>query len=308
MARPEDVEVNPITKKVYAVMTGNSGAEVNAANPRPGGSSIAGQGLGHVIEIVEADDDHGAGSFTWELVLLCGDPDTPGGVAQATSPEVVNWDPNSSTWWATHWEGNVSPIARVDNAAFDSKGFLYLTTDGQPSALQRNLTGINDAIVAMPVEGNHVGFAKALVYGPRGSEMTGPYFTPDDRTLFASVQHPGVDLFTWSSPTVAPSSTVGGYAAPGSTWNTTAAVPGHTPGVPRPATFVVRRHDGREGGSGAVDAPPGGGEVATAGLPQGAAGLAAAARARVSRARAAGRSWQAAGRPRAGAGAGCGGR
>ena len=274
MARPEDIDASPVTGKVYCVMTGNSGAETNAANPRPGGSSISGQGLGHVIEIAEAGDDQAATTFTWELTLLCGDPGTVGAVAQPTSPSVVNQDPDGSVWYSGHWEGNVSPIARVDNAAFDSSGFLYLTTDGQPSALQRNLLGINDAIVAVPVEGNHVGFAKALVYGPRGAEMTGPYFTPDDRSLFASVQHPGVDIFTWTSPTAAPSSIAAGLAAPGSTWNTTPAIPGVTPGVPRPATFVVRRLDGGEIGYGAVDAPPTA-EPAAAGIPGGMAGVAA---------------------------------
>ena len=106
--------------------------------------------------------------------------------------------------------------------------------------------------------------------------MTGPYFTPDDKTLFGSVQHPGVDIFTWTSPSSPPSSSSGTFAAPGSTWNTTPAIPGHTPGVPRPATFVVRRVDGREVGYGAVDAPPGAAPAA-AGLPSGMAGVAAGA-------------------------------
>jgi secreted PhoX family phosphatase len=276
MARPEDVEVSPITGKVYCVMTGNSSAERNAANPRTG-TSISGQGLGHVIEISEWGDQAATG-FNWEIVLLCGEPDAVGIVTQQTSPLQINLDPNGVTYYKSgHGKDNVSPVARVDNAAFDSRGFLYLSTDGQPSALHRNLSAMHDQILGMPVEGNHMGFAKSLLFSPRGCEVASLFFTPDDRSLFVSIQHPGVDNYTWTSPVSSPSYTEGTFAAPGSTWNTTPAIPGVTPGVPRPAVVVVRRLDGREVGYGAVDAPPAGNEVAAAGLPSGPAGLVAGA-------------------------------
>ena len=35
------------------------------------------------------------------------------------------------------------------------------------------------------------GITRAFFTGPRGSEITGPAFTPDGTTLFLSVQHPG---------------------------------------------------------------------------------------------------------------------
>jgi secreted PhoX family phosphatase len=253
MARPEDVEVNPVTKKVYAVMTGNSGAEVNAANPRAGGSSIAGNGLGHVIEITEANGDNAALSFHWEVVLLTGEPNQTGSIATPSSPAALNAATDNVTWWAGFDETKVSPVARVDNVSFDSKGNMFLSTDGQPSALQRGLNGVNDALVGLPVEGAERGHAKALLYAVDGCEVTGPFFTPDDRTLFVSIQHPGVDGFNWTSPTAAPAAASGTFAAPLSTWNTTPPVTGHTPGVPRAAVIVIRRIDGAPiayGGSG----------------------------------------------------------
>lgn len=256
MARPEDIDVNPVTKKVYAVMTGNSGAEVNAANPRSGASSIAGNGLGHVIEITEAGGDNAALTFRWEVVLLCGEPNQPGTIATPSSPAALNGATDNATWWAGYDETKVSPIARVDNVSFDSKGNMFLSTDGQPSALQRGLDGVNDALVGVPVEGPERGHAKALLYAGDGCEVTGPHFSPDDKTLFVAIQHPGVDGFTWTAPTTAPSSRSGTFAAPLSTWNTTPAIPGRTPGVPRSAVLVVRRVDGAPIAYGAAGPEP----------------------------------------------------
>jgi secreted PhoX family phosphatase len=244
MARPEDIDVNPVTKKVYAAMTGNSGAEVNAANPRTGGSSIAGNGLGHVIEITEANGDNASLTFHWEIILLCGEPGQTGAIATPSSPAALNDAADNVTWWAGFDETRVSPIARVDNLAFDSKGNLFMSTDGQPTALQRGLDGVNDTLVGVPVEGPERGHAKALLYGVDGCEVTGPYFTPDDATLFVAIQHPGVDGVVWTSPTTAPTGSTGTFAAPKSTWNTTPPITGRTPGVPRSAVLVVRRIDG----------------------------------------------------------------
>jgi secreted PhoX family phosphatase len=256
MARPEDVEVNPVTKKVYAVMTGNSGAEVNAANPRAGGSSIANQGLGHVIEITEAGGDNAALTFTWEMFLLFGYPNAAGSVATNSSPvpALATATADNSSWWAGYDETKVSPVARVDNVSFDSKGNMFLSTDGQPSALQTGLKGLNDGIFGFPTEGAERGHGKALVCTVRGCEATGPFFTPDDRTLFMSIQHPGVDMFTWTSATAVTAS-VGTFAAPGSAWNTTPPIAGKTPGVPRAAAIAIRRLDNTEVGYG-LSLPP----------------------------------------------------
>ena len=255
MARPEDVEVNPATGKVYAVMTGNSSGQTNAANPRATGSSIAGNGLGHIIEITEAGGDHAATTFTWEIVLLCGMPDAAGSVATNSSPVAAlsTSVANNITYWAGYDESLVSPVARVDNVSFDHHGFMYVSTDGQPSALADpgTLVAWNDVLVGFSVDGAERGHGKNLVSAVKGCEVTGPFFTPDDRSLFLSIQHPGVDMYTWSSLASAPAFTSGTWAAPGSAWNTIPAA--GSPGIPRPATIVVRRTDGSPIPTGAVD-------------------------------------------------------
>jgi uncharacterized protein len=255
MARPEDVEVNPITKKVYVLMTGNNAGEVNAANPRASAATgTAGQGFGHVVEITEAGGAQDALTFTWEIFLLCGEPSVSGAVTTASSPAAALSPsvPGSITWWAGFDETKVSPIARVDNVSFDNAGMMYLSTDGMPGILQTGLQGRNDSLYAVPTEGAERGHAKALLCAVDGCEVTGPYFTPDDKTLFVNIQHPGVDVFTWNSATSV-AGTTGTFANPGSSWNTTPAIPGKTPGVPRPATIAIRRNSFTDITFGTVD-------------------------------------------------------
>lgn len=109
--------------------------------------------------------------------------------------------------------------ARFD-LAFDSRGTLWIATDGQAKVL-----GSNDALYAVPTAGPERGRTRRFLSMPVGAEVCGPEFTPDERTLFANVQHPGEG---------------GGLEPPTSTWPDG---PGHGP---RPAVVAVR---GVEGGT-----------------------------------------------------------
>ena len=72
MDRPEDVEVNPVNGAVYMACTNNtnrgtgSNPVADAPNPRNANKH------GHIIEIVEAGNDHAATTFTWDVFMLCG--------------------------------------------------------------------------------------------------------------------------------------------------------------------------------------------------------------------------------------------
>lgn len=234
MDRPEDIEPNPVNKKVYIALTNNDDRATedqpgtNAANPRPENLG------GHVIELTEANDDHTSTTFNWEILLLCGDPDDP------------------STYFAGFPKEQVSPIANPDNLAFDKIGNLWITTDGQNNSLN-----LNDGYFAVPVDGEGRGHVQQFFAGVTGSEVTGPDFTPDNRTLFLAIQHPG-EGSTFSEPS--------------STWPDNS-----TP--PRPSILTIRATDNRPIGQ-AADAPgrlPDTGAPALPSVWVGAAGLAAAA-------------------------------
>jgi secreted PhoX family phosphatase len=166
MDRPEDVEPNPVTGKVYAVMTGNerrTAREVNRANPR------AGVKFGHIIEILEEGGDHAATSFRWEMFILAGDPANPAHGA----------DYQKRT--------DVHPFAMPDNIAFDDLGRMWVATDGVDETL-----GPNDGVWVVDTEGPARGRARQFLSGPVGAEICGPAFTPDYRTFFVAIQHPGL--------------------------------------------------------------------------------------------------------------------
>jgi uncharacterized protein len=170
MDRPEDIEVNPKTGKVYAIMTKNAKREetgdkgVNPANPRSKNR------FGHIIEITPDGGDHAAVGFKWDILVKCGDP----------SIAAVGATFNPATT-ADGWFG--SP----DNCAIDSDGRLWIATDGNsPSE-----TGRADGLWSMETDGPLRGTSKLFFRCPNGAELCGPFFTPDMETLFVSVQHPG---------------------------------------------------------------------------------------------------------------------
>jgi secreted PhoX family phosphatase len=161
MDRPEDFEANPKTGKVYVALTNNDKrgtqgkAPVDAANPRNENKS------GQILEIT---DDHGGTSFTWDLLLVCGDPAA------------------ADTYFAGFDKSKVSPISCPDNVAFDSHGNLWISTDG-------NALKSNDGLFAVALEGSNRGETKQFLTVPRGAETCGPIVTDDLVTV--CVQHPG---------------------------------------------------------------------------------------------------------------------
>jgi uncharacterized protein len=165
MDRPEDVEVNPQNGKVYAVMTNNTRRtpeQVDKANPRPNNKH------GHIIELVEDGGEHTATTFRWDLLIACGDPNNPDDKAFYQGHQETSW------------------MSCPDNIAFDDVGRLWVATDGQLASIKKN-----DAVYVIEVEGPQRGMAKMFLSGLPGGEICGPAFTPDNRTFFVAIQHPG---------------------------------------------------------------------------------------------------------------------
>ncbi|MDY6946313.1 MAG: PhoX family phosphatase [Pseudomonadota bacterium] len=190
MDRPEDVEANPTTGRIYIACTRNEsrtvqpgtvtygGREIdsapNAANPRGANA------FGHIIEIAEAGDDHTALEFSWQVFLLAGDPS---GGRLITDLSQVKAD---SAYYAGYANAaDLSPIGSPDNIGFDTAGNLWIVSDGAQPA------GGNDGCWVTPTIGPNRGRLQQFMSGPLGAEVCGCQFSPDDETLFISIQHPG---------------------------------------------------------------------------------------------------------------------
>ena len=211
MDRPEDVQPEPMSGRVYVALTNNSKRgpnEVNAANPR--GPNL----FGHILELVPDGLDHTADSFAWDFVVLCG----PKGVSGSEWNEATSED----GWFSC-----------PDNLAADPLGRLWVATD-QGSGWSK-LTGTADGLWALETQGPGRGTGRMFFRVPVGAELCGPRFTEDGRALFLSVQHPAASGEADYLPFARKST----FEDPATRW------PDFAPGSPpRPSVVVISRDDG----------------------------------------------------------------
>ncbi|MCA0154574.1 PhoX family phosphatase [Tsukamurella sp. M9C] len=174
MDRPEDIEPNPKTGKIYCALTNNSDrgtegkAGIDTPNPRVKNKS------GQLLEIT---DNHTGTEFSWDLLLVCGDPAA------------------ADTYYGGFDKTKVSRISCPDNVTFDSHGNLWISTDGTNATFDSN-----DGLFGVVLEGKDRGLTKQFLTVPFGAETCGPVVR-DNRVLVA-VQHPGeTDDATADKPT-----------------------------------------------------------------------------------------------------------
>lgn len=213
MDRPEWIAVHPESGEVYCSLTNNS---QRGTDGKPGIDAVnrrAKNRHGQIVRWREAEQDAAASRFTWDVFVECGDP------AQADSAH----------------QGNIKGdlFASPDGLAFDSAGRLWIQTDVSTSALGKPdhaAFGNNQMLVADPTTGE----VRRFLTGPRGCEVTGITQTPDGRTLFVNIQHPGETPSERGNP--AQTTAVSGWPA--------SQFPHLTGGRPRSATVVIQRIDG----------------------------------------------------------------
>jgi secreted PhoX family phosphatase len=176
MDRCEDVQPSPKTGKIYVACTNNSqrGTTGKAAADEPNPRNTNRDG--HIVEITEDGGDHTSRVFRWNLMIVAGDPAT-----------------NASTYFAGYPKDKVSPISCPDNVAFDSEGNLWISTDGQPSSIQKL-----DGLFKVPLEGSERGHVQQFLAVPRDAETCGPVIHDRDGSVFVAVQHPGEEG-TWDA-------------------------------------------------------------------------------------------------------------
>lgn len=208
MDRPEWLTIDARAKTVYCTLTNNSerGAPgkpgVDAANPR------ANNVMGQIIRWKEGRDFDGL-EFSWDHLLLAGDP--------------ANERPEA--------RGNLKgdPFACPDGLAFDARGLLWIQTDMHASQMYKGeleRIGSNQMLACDVASGE----VRRFFTGPVNCEVTGLTFTPDMRSMFLNIQHPGESPSDRADPK---------NPTRFSTWP-------EGPGAQRPrsATVIIRRQDG----------------------------------------------------------------
>ncbi|WP_435261988.1 PhoX family protein [Tenacibaculum sp. nBUS_03] len=101
--------------------------------------------------------------------------------------------------------GEESGFSCPDNLAFDLSGNLWMTSDISGSAMNKKnkpYTAFkNNSLFVIPRHGKEAGKVIRIASAPIDAELTGPWFSPDGKTLFLSVQHPGEQTKDKNKPT-----------------------------------------------------------------------------------------------------------
>lgn len=203
MDRPEWIVIHPKNGEVYASLTNNLQRGTagkpgkDAANPRD--NNVFGQ----IIRWRETGSNAASTMFDWDLFVIAGDP--------------THTDPAQ--------RGNIKgdAFACPDTLRFAPDGTLWIGTDiGLPGRGAYANLGNNQLLAVDTTSGQ----IRRFLTGPRGCEITGLTFTPDGKTAFLNIQHPGE--FSEQRE-----------ADPISTW------PSRVAGArPRSATIVITKDDG----------------------------------------------------------------
>lgn len=219
MDRPEWIAVHPQSQEVYVTLSNNTSRGkgkplhqpnalgADAANPR------APNLMGHIVRWRETGGDAAATTFKWDVFLQAGDP--------------AHADPIK--------RGNVKggvAFAQPDGCHIDARGVLWIQTDSSAQNMAHaDWAGIgnNQMVAADPATGE----VRRFLTGPVGCEITAVQLTPDLRTMFVNIQHPG------EAPLAHPGRNDPKKPKAISSWPD-----GDKGGRPRSATIAIRRKDG----------------------------------------------------------------
>lgn len=172
MDRPEWVAVHPDNQHVFCTLTNNKYRGVKDGQPVGGPNPRAKNNYGQILRWMPVHGDHTAEMFAWDLYLIAGNPTVHHGDLYAGSDNI-----NANNMFN-------SP----DGLGFDDAGRLWILTDGNYSnkgdfAGQGN----NQMLCGDPITGE----VQRFLTGPVACEITGLAFSPDHKTMFVGVQHPG---------------------------------------------------------------------------------------------------------------------
>lgn len=253
MDRPEWTATNSVNGEIYLTLTNNNAAlrpitGTDAANPRhyndpKGATNQFGNPNGHIIRLRENADDPAAAGFTWDIYLFGAGSDLDINNVNLSALTADNDFSSPDGLWFSRPQnpaGLVKPLLWIQT---DDGAFTDVTNNQMLAALPGSVGDGGTRLInnvgsggAQATQMTRVGAypnpatLKRFLVGPVDCELTGVDTTPDGRTLFVGIQHPGE---------------TGSVGAPNSHWPDSQAT--GTAGAtvrPRSAIVIITKNDG----------------------------------------------------------------
>jgi uncharacterized protein len=279
MDRPEWGAVNPDTKEIYFTLTENNSSTLNVgtgsagrplatidpANPRfyadargalnsgAGATTNTGNPFGHILRLRETNLDPASLTFTWDVFLFGAQADADPTRVNLSGLSTANDFARADGLWFSKTTG-LCWIQTDDSGAFlDQSNCMMLAAvagrvgDGQAlAALPASTAASGSTPAGAALAATRVGrpmtetTLRRFLVGPRDQEITGVIETPDGKTMFVNVQHPGEE-----TPSANITANAGDFT---SYWPAAERAPGSVanPAGPRPrsGTVVITKNDG----------------------------------------------------------------
>ncbi len=213
MDRPEWCAVHPETGEIYYTLTNNSNRKVeptgtqqalDAANPRAYSDSFAGGALGspgnvngHIIRMAETGGESAALGFTWDVYLFGAQADAETSKINLSaltaeqdfsSPDGLWFSPTTKLAWIQTDDGSFTDVTNCMMLV----GIPGKVGDGGTKTLNYTKTdGSTLTITTRAGKAPTTDTLKRFLVGPADCEITGAAETPDGKTVFVNIQHPG---------------------------------------------------------------------------------------------------------------------
>lgn len=211
MDRPEWNAVHPTTGEIYFTLTNNSNRRLepsgssqmglDSANPRAyedvkGSTTQKGNVNGHILRMREGVAGSTSTRFLWDVYLFGAQADAAANINLSgltadqdfSSPDGLAFSPSTGICWIQTDDGayadvtNCMMLAAIPGSLGDGSVVTqnYTKADGSPVMI--------DTYVGKKPTSSTL---KRFLVGPKDCEITGLCETPDGKTLFINIQHPG---------------------------------------------------------------------------------------------------------------------
>ena len=209
MDRPEWNGVNPANGEVYFTLTNNSNRRAeptgsqtapDAANPRTytdlkGPATQLGNVNGHIVRLKDASNAGTA--FTWDVYLFGAEASADAAKVNLSSltsdqdfssPDGLWFSPYTGICWIQTDDGAYTDVSNCMMLA----GMPGAVGDGTVKSITYPRATGGDLVVSTRVGKTPTADTlKRFLVGPAGAEITGATETPDGKTMFINIQHPG---------------------------------------------------------------------------------------------------------------------